>query len=816
MSNIRALDCALRTAAATVALILALCSSVHGADFQVTTTTDLPDLMPGDGFCATTEAMPAGAATCSLRAAIEEANALAGGDVVRIPAGVFTLPNGQLNVTDSIELVGFGMEATVIDGLGQTRIIDVHGGPDDELPDLIASDLKLWRGLAGSGNGAALRCESGGAIALSRVRISQSLAGGYGGGVFAGSEGGFPGPRCGLTIVDSLIDGNSAASGAGVALWSQANGGPLLTISRSRFEGNHGSLPIYGSSISIGCCGARLTDTEFVANTGAGVILHGGDAGYLRMDRVLIEGNQGFGLRIGDSETNNIFVIRSRIVGNQGTGIINLNKHGRLEIDDTEISGNSSATDGGGIYVGESSRSNLRNVTISGNTASRGGGIFAQDIYPFDSATITIENSTLTKNIANEGGGIFLPPASWLNLKNSVVANNQATAGTDCFADSLTDPDRPAEVILLGTNLIGAIDGCGDLVGGEAGLLSGTAAAPLSPQLGELSYNGGPTRTHLPLSGSPLVDAVAASVPCLATDQRGVLRPQDGNGDSVPACDIGAVEVGDFDQDGIADSLDLCPGVADAAQTDLDGDGLGDGCDPFPLDPQNEKTACELDVDSCSSDFYACDAERMTCVDDLSANQTNLGQCQASETVLLQSLDSCQTGPPLVGDINRDNEVDLLDTVLSRRLLAALPINPESPAVKSLKLRQGKKDKFLGNVRDGDVYSLSSLSSCLAIQIELNQSGTSLRYDWTPPGGAQIEAYFSENNEPFCWPIDEGWAFFPEVADCGCSSEMKQLGDHELVITPCSVDVNFGANETCVGNGGVEGPPTAVHFSIVP
>ena len=36
----------------------------------------------------------------------------------------------------------------------------------------------------------------------------------------------------------------------------------------------------------------------------------------------------------------------------------------------------------------------------------------------------------------------------------------------------------------------------------------------------------------------------------------------------------------DLDDDGVDDSVDLCPGVPDPAQWDTDGDGVGDGCDP--------------------------------------------------------------------------------------------------------------------------------------------------------------------------------------------------------------------------------------------
>jgi hypothetical protein len=63
------------------------------------------------------------------------------------------------------------------------------------------------------------------------------------------------------------------------------------------------------------------------------------------------------------------------------------------------------------------------------------------------------------------------------------------------------------------------------------------------PLLGPLGMNGGATLTQVPQPGSKAIDAGDPAF-CPPTDQRGVARPLDGDGDSTAVCDIGAVEVG--------------------------------------------------------------------------------------------------------------------------------------------------------------------------------------------------------------------------------------------------------------------------------
>jgi hypothetical protein len=69
----------------------------------------------------------------------------------------------------------------------------------------------------------------------------------------------------------------------------------------------------------------------------------------------------------------------------------------------------------------------------------------------------------------------------------------------------------------------------------------GSRAHPIDPRLAPLANNGGRTQTHALLSGSPAIDrGDNAGAP--ATDQRGVARPRDGDGNGSRIVDIGAFE----------------------------------------------------------------------------------------------------------------------------------------------------------------------------------------------------------------------------------------------------------------------------------
>jgi hypothetical protein len=79
----------------------------------------------------------------------------------------------------------------------------------------------------------------------------------------------------------------------------------------------------------------------------------------------------------------------------------------------------------------------------------------------------------------------------------------------------------------------------------------------------------------------------------------------DGLGDICDPCPLDASNTcspcPDADADGVCDDVDNCPLTYNPDQSDLDGDGIGDVCDPCPMDPMNDADADGIcgDSDNC-------------------------------------------------------------------------------------------------------------------------------------------------------------------------------------------------------------------------
>ena len=125
-----------------VAALLGPTPIARAATFVVNSTADVPDFLPGNGVCDSTS----GAGTCTLRAAINEANALGGSHTIQVPAGTITLTTtgasedgglaGDLDILADITINGDGAATTIIDGNLQDRVFDVRTNGSATIRDL--------------------------------------------------------------------------------------------------------------------------------------------------------------------------------------------------------------------------------------------------------------------------------------------------------------------------------------------------------------------------------------------------------------------------------------------------------------------------------------------------------------------------------------------------------------------------------------------------------------------------------------------------------------------------------------------------------
>jgi hypothetical protein len=168
----------------------------------------------------------------------------------------------------------------------------------------------------------------------------------------------------------------------------------------------------------------------------------------------------------------------------------------------------------------------IANSTISGNSTdgNYGGGIYQT---PFANALV-LRNVTIAKNRSGLGGGGLASVGGKVVMVNTISATNKVGrggSGRDCMGD----------IDSLGHNLVQDPAEC-NLLGTTTGNILGQRA-----RLQALRDNGGPTWTHGLRRVSPAVDAGDATA-CPALDQRGVVRPRDGDRDGTAVCDIGAYE----------------------------------------------------------------------------------------------------------------------------------------------------------------------------------------------------------------------------------------------------------------------------------
>jgi CSLREA domain-containing protein len=236
-------------------------------NFLVNSLQDHEDKTPGDGLCKT---KPMFGGKCTLRAAIEETNALAGADQITVPSGVYLLNKGRLEIKDDLVVMGSQEAQTIIDGQDQSTVVYVN----DRIPgksermNVELHFLHLRNGNSTGGGGGILNV--GAKVLVNRSNISNNTSFSAGGGI-GNYEGGMLEVRYSIVSKNGDMVNSEPARGGGIVNGSDSY---LLVFKSSvsenqanRFGGiaNYAIMNVVNSTISTNL--SRI-DTGGIMNGG--------------------------------------------------------------------------------------------------------------------------------------------------------------------------------------------------------------------------------------------------------------------------------------------------------------------------------------------------------------------------------------------------------------------------------------------------------------------------------------------------------------------------------------------------------------------
>jgi len=485
--------------AGSVLVLASACTPSPVCDpvYNVTKTADT-----NDGICS--------ALDCSLREAVDNANACPGAQIINLPAGNYPLTRvgadedvnatGDLDITDDLTIAGAG--APSISGEDQDRIFEIFSPAtvDLELMILINGRAQL---------GGAIRNHSN--LTIGNGSIHDNVAAVPPGGLGASSGGGIFNEAGTLTLNGTQIFGNTADEGGGIHNFATAS----LFATDVLLQGNNAND--MGGALWV----------NFASNA--------------TLDNVELRDND---------------------ATNHGAGIYN---DGHLDGTGITFVENVAGLNGGGMWNGPDGEAFLYDAWFTNNNASTGGGVFNQGLTHLYRSGVN--NNTAFGGL---GGGAYNDVPGALFLQNTTVSSNMIVAppGLPGGSGVFNIGDMRLEFITVAYN---NVDGLRNDAGGTMTIRSSALAyhsggncsgtTPMNPSigfnisddascgfiepsdlnstdplLGPLASNGGIALSHMLSPGSPAIDSGDPDK-CISEDQRSVARPQGA------WCDRGSIEV---------------------------------------------------------------------------------------------------------------------------------------------------------------------------------------------------------------------------------------------------------------------------------
>ena len=383
---------------------------------------------PAPGACAVGD--------CSLREAVIAANNAAGLDIILLPSGSYTLTlpglddNANAGDLDLIQSVIISTTASVPVAMNGASLGNLNVAESPSFGSIGGQDIATIGASGGFGDRIFHILVTTTFVTMTNVIIQQGITTGInpGGGVRvdSGSH---------LRLENSTVRDNHA----------NGDGGGIVNL---------GTLVLVDSLVR--------DNTANGANGGGGIQNHNGAS---------------------------LSLLNSQVVSNSvsqatasGGGLL-MNQNGTLTMTGSQVLSNSagSLAAGGGLLVGFGSNAKLTDVTVAGNHANSGSGIFNQ-------GTITLTTSHIHDNTGGGGGGLFNGHRA--TLVSSEVISNIALPGGGGGLENITG----ATLTLTGSVVLSNTAGVGGGLKNEGGgttVLTNTVLAGNTAGTGGGIYNNG-------------------------------------------------------------------------------------------------------------------------------------------------------------------------------------------------------------------------------------------------------------------------------------------------------------------------------------